>query len=101
MPDFLSALRAEIIWARGLDWHLPEPPEEPPAAGDLRLRPLAESQFGPLPEPQTVEAVRAELAARVADYVSRPATGIMLVKVPAGVGKSHGAVGVAQAIDAG
>lgn len=100
MPDFLSALRAEIIWARGLDWRLPEPPAEPPDAGDLRLRPLAASQFGPLPEPQTVQAVRAELGRVAADYAASTPDGLLLVKVPAGVGKSHGLVQVAQDVAA-
>lgn len=96
MPDFLSALRAEILWARGLDWRLPEPPPEPPDAGDLRLRAVAASRFGALPPVLTVDEVRSELASVAADYAASKPDGILLVKVPAGVGKSHGLVQVAQ-----
>lgn len=94
----IKKLRAEIAWARGLDWKMPEPPEAPLPPGSMRLRPLARSAFAAFPPARDLDAVRWELASKVHVYASNAARGLFLVKVPAGVGKTHALVGAAQAV---
>lgn len=97
VDKFLASLRAEIDWARGLDWALPDVPEDPPGVGGMRLQSLQESSFGPLQAAQSLDGVRWELASKAHEYAIGKGKGMLLVKVPAGVGKTHALVGVAQA----
>lgn len=100
--EFLRKLRADLRAARGLSWSVPEPPQAPPGAEQFRLQPLHTSAFTDARETSSVKTMRDEMKRRVSSYLESDDEGIMLLKVPAGTGKTYGAVeAAALAIEAG
>ncbi len=102
MPNaaaFLRSLKAEISFAKSLDWETPPPPEGPAAFENALLKPAARTTIRPLQPAQDLETIRFELQTLAHEFaMDKDASGLLLLGVPAGVGKTHGVVGVAQAV---
>ena len=94
----LARLRAEIEWARSLDWDIPEPPEAPPGYNTSRLKPLTSTRFDRVGAVTDRDDIRGELAQIAHEFImNEEARGLMLVNIPAGVGKTYGLSLAAQA----
>lgn len=78
------------------NWTFPEPPEPPPDFRNFRLQPRAQSTLAPLPTLHTLAQVRAELPELIRDYFIAEPQDPLIVKGPAGVGKTQAALGVLQ-----
>lgn len=98
LDRFVQNLKAEFERLRSLDWTPPEPPPEPQNASDFKLKPLYEpSQLKPRPNAVSIENVRERLPELVAEYITgETGKALLLVKVPAGVGKTHALSQIAQ-----
>lgn len=91
LEQYITKLRQELERVRGLDWTPPDPPEDPPSFADSRLKPVTESALPQKGAPVPLQHVRDELPRIVENYIESETDGpsMLLIKVPAGVGKTH------------
>lgn len=99
LERYIATLKLELERVRGLDWTPPEPPEDPPSFTDSRLKPVKKSALPQRAEPVPLKTVRDDELPRVAlDYINAETKGpsMLLVRVPAGVGKTYAISEIAQ-----
>jgi len=96
--EFVAQFLAERQRVLKLDWALPVEPEGPPPFHATRLQPLATRAATADLAVQSVAEVRRELPFVVANYAydQDGEPGALLLRVPAGVGKTHALVKFAQ-----
>jgi hypothetical protein len=73
---------------------VPEAPDDKPV--NRRLMALEVGSLVPLPEPQAVDVVRAEILQTLHDYANTRKAFRLLVSAPAGIGKSHQGIAFVQ-----
>lgn len=101
--DLILAQIEEIRQTRkanaDLDWAIPETPEYlNDWGGSNSLQPVTVSSLEPLPDAIPLSEVQAQLVSTMDDYTRRTDDNILLVKVPAGAGKTHSAIEFVQSL---
>lgn len=96
LQKFLAELRARREALDGADWTAPEPPPDEFQFGDYRLKPLTMSSLAPLPDPISLDHLRAVMPIRIHQYLDSDTESALLVKAPPGAGKTHSLIDIAQ-----
>ena len=96
LDDFLVGLTARLQETSGWDWTPPPEPEGAPDYHTNRLQPVTASTLKALGDPLTITRCRADIYQRAMEYLRSDRQSPLLIRVPAGVGKTHGMLSVVQ-----